>query len=221
MKKSKYFRYLEKYVGTYCVRAELDPDTNDYPRDSKGNIYDTFEDLYIPCRKGIIKSTYENDLLVIYFLDSIGTKNNVISEFDENKIWYRDESAGSDGVLFFHESDMNKVAKIIVPKTKGRKISPLSSRATSRQCGQYIIPEDELKKYTDITDKIELDNIGKMQLLRKIAKDFESIVLKEKGSDFDITKQRKENGLRPKEFYHFIGMWDKYLDFVQGEMDKR
>lgn len=221
MRKSKYFRYLEKYVGTYCVRAELDPDTNDYPRDSKGNIYDTFEDLYIPCRKGIIKSTYENDLLVIYFLGGIASKNGVASEFDNNNIWYKDESVGSDGILFFHESDIEKVAKIIVPKTKGKKISPLSSRATNKICTQYIIPENELKKYTDITDKLKLSQIDKMQFLRKVAKDFESVVQRKKGSDFNITKQRKENGLRPKEFYHFIGMWDEYLDFVQGEMDKR
>ena len=62
MKKDEHFRYLEKYVGKYCVRAELDPDTNDFPRDSNGKIYESFEDLYIPCTKGIIINRYEVDL---------------------------------------------------------------------------------------------------------------------------------------------------------------
>lgn len=222
MRKSKYFRYLEKYVGTYCVRAELNPDTNDFPRDSNGKIFDSFEDLYIPCRRGMIKHTYENDLLVIYFLNAIGMKNNVAKEFDEQGIWYRDESFGADGVLFFHETDIEKVAKIIVPKTNGKKTKPFSPKAIKKEKSDFKIPEQELKKYELlISDLDDLEHIEKMQFLRKTAKDFEQMILQEKGSDFNITKQRKETGLKPKEFYYKIGLWDKYLDFVQGEMNKR
>ena len=54
MKKDEHFRYLEKYVGKYCVRAELDPDTDDFPRDSNGKIYESFEDFSLSASKSSI-----------------------------------------------------------------------------------------------------------------------------------------------------------------------
>ena len=36
------FRYLEKYIGTYRVLAEIDKDSGEFPND------DSFEDFYIP-----------------------------------------------------------------------------------------------------------------------------------------------------------------------------
>ena len=52
-------------------------------------------------------------------------------------------------------------------------------------------------------------------------KNMRNIIQKKKGSRYDISKQRKESSLKPKEFIYSIGMWDEYLDFVQGEMNKR
>ena len=101
MKKDEHFRYLEKYVGKYCVRAELDPDTNDFPKDSNGKIYESFEDLYIPCAKGIIKHTYENDLLALYILEKPKTKKRNKKKFNEEDNWKRKECFGVDTLLFF------------------------------------------------------------------------------------------------------------------------
>lgn len=220
MKKDKYFRYLEKYVGKYCVRAELDPITNDIPKDTNGKIFDSFEDLYIPCSKGIIKHTYENNLLALYILEKPATGSSVKKKFDEYGLWYRDESFGEDTLLFFNESDLNKVAKIVKPKTKGKNISPFSKRALNNSIDEFRIPEEDIARYKEITDKLDLEHMAKIQFIKKILKDFDAIIQEKKGSRYDISKQRKESSLKPKEFIYSIGLWDEYLDFVQGEMNK-
>ena len=221
MKKDEHFRYLEKYVGKYCVRAELDPDTDDFPRDSNGKIYESFEDLYIPCAKGIIKHTYENDLLALYILEKPKTGESVKKRFNDENIWYRDESFGVDTLLFFHESDLKKVAKIVKPRTKGKGISPFSKKALDNSYEKFEIPKDDLIKFKEITDKLDLEHMAKIQFIKKTLKDFDTVIQKKKGSRYDISKQRKESSLKPKEFIYSIGMWDEYLDFVQGEMNKR
>ena len=221
MKKDKHFRYLEKYVGKYCVRAELDPDTNDFPKDSKGKMYESFEDLYIPCSKGFIKHTYEDDLLALYILEKPKTGEGVKRKFDEENIWYRDESFGIDTLLFFHESDLKKVAKIIKPKIRGKNISPFSKRALDNSIEDFEIPKEDLDRFKEITDKLDLEHMAKIQFIKKTLKDFDTVIQKKKGSRYDISKQRKESNLKPKEFIYSIGMWDEYLDFVQGEMNKR
>ena len=61
------YRYLLKYVGTYRVLAEYDVELKDFPRDETGTIDPSFEDLYIPCRRGVIKHSYKDkDILVLY-----------------------------------------------------------------------------------------------------------------------------------------------------------
>lgn len=47
-------KYLwNKYKGIYRVLAHVDQETNDFPRDEKGEIDSSFSDFYIPCNYGI------------------------------------------------------------------------------------------------------------------------------------------------------------------------
>ena len=63
-------RYLEKYTGKYRVLADYDVDINDFPRNAEGTIEESFDDLYIPCRKGVIKHTYDDyDKLALCLYD--------------------------------------------------------------------------------------------------------------------------------------------------------
>ena len=216
MKKDKYFRYLEKYVGTYCVRAELDPDTNDFPKDPDGKLFDSFEDFYIKCKRGIIKHTYEKGILALYFLNGIGQKNGVEEDFKANGIWYKDESVGSDGLLYFKEEDMKKVAKIVVPRTTGNKIPPLSKRALPKSNKNHFeIPEEELKRYKEITDKITLEHMQKVQLMRKLSRDFEEIAQKKVKN---IKEIKKENKFSSKDLFYYTNLWDDYLAFIQSHI---
>ena len=68
------YRYLLKYVGTYRVKADYDYATEDFPRTADGGIDASFDDLYIPCVKGIIKHTYlGNDILSCCFYEKAQT----------------------------------------------------------------------------------------------------------------------------------------------------
>lgn len=212
---------LEKYVGKYCVRAELDPDTNDFPRDTRGQIPESYDDLYIPCTRGVIKSSAETGLLALYIFERPSVAERVKSDMKNNNIWYREESAGNDALLMFKEQDIEKVAKIVVPKTRGKNIKPFSNAAKPSDKNKDVIPKEELSKYNELLAKVELPQIEKIHYFRHLLTQFDDIIKQYKGDDYDITKQRKESGLRPKEFIYFIGLWDVYLDFVQGEMNKR
>lgn len=214
-RKSKYFRYLEKYVGTYKVLAEVDPDSNVVIRNNP-----TFEDLYIPCKYGVIKSTYEPDKLALYILDKPKVGNRIKTEFISAGIYFEDDSTDIDTLLYFKESDLDKVAKIIVPKTRGNKIAPFSV-SNNKKSGKYEIPQEDMQRYRKLTESLDLDFADKVKYFRSILSKFDDIILLEKGDDFDIKQQRKELGLKSKEFIHYLGLWDKYLEFVQGEMNKR
>ena len=122
------FRYLEKYVGTYRVLTELDYGTKDFPRDHTGKIDTSFDDLYIPCNKGIIKHSYKPHYLV-WYSNKLGLGRSVKREFEEKHIEIFDyDESDSEVLIWFDEKDFKKVASIIKPKTKGKKISPFSSR---------------------------------------------------------------------------------------------
>lgn len=120
------FRYLERYHGKYRVMSDYDLETLDWPRDDKGKIDDSFEDLYIPCKKGVIKHCYDDyDLLVLCFYD----KNESVSKkvYDEIKAKYKDiniryEKDGRDQFIYFYDKDLDRVAKIIKPRTSGKGI---------------------------------------------------------------------------------------------------
>ena len=64
------FRYLEKYTGKYRVLPYYDTSLSDFPRDNTGAIDSSFDDLYIPCKKGVIKHTYDDfDKLALCIYD--------------------------------------------------------------------------------------------------------------------------------------------------------
>ena len=159
-------------------------------------------------------------MLALYILEKPSTGFGVKKKFDEQGIWYIDESFGVDTLLFFHESDLNKVAKIVKPKTRGKGTGPFSKRAISNSVEEFKIPEEDIARYKEITDKLDLEHMAKIQFIKKTLKDFDAIIQEKKGSRYDISKQRKESSLKPKEFIYSIGLWDEYLDFVQGEMNK-
>lgn len=66
--------YLSRYVGTYRVKAEIDKNTNDYPRDIKGFLEQN--DTYIACKKGQI-THYGRNILECY-VPKLGTGRNIL-----------------------------------------------------------------------------------------------------------------------------------------------
>lgn len=199
----KMFRYLEKYTGTYRVLGCLDLNTNDFPKDENGLIDSSYDDLYIPCSRGksVIKHTYEDDKLVICFYNKASTARNVYKELKDKykSIYLKLDIVGEDGLIFFNDEDMKKIATIVKPKTSGASIKWNSNRNLPKV--NYDINDKDLDKLNNITKG--LTKTEKMQFGRKLASEFlENNNLKE---------AQKSSRLNAKEFIHKSGLWDEYI----------
>lgn len=205
------YRYLLKYVGTYRVKAEYDETCNDFPRDADGSIDESFEDLYIPCKKGIIKHTYKGqDILALCFFDKIITANRVreeiIKKYPKMEIEFEDD--GSDAYIYFNAKDIKKIATIVTPRTSGAKINPFSNKNLPKI--EYKIPSKDLADLYSITK--DLDRYQTMHFYKTVNEKFIKSIGKKKA--------RTQSRLSSKEFIHSIGMWERYLKFARKEYDK-
>ena len=214
MEQDKCFRYLEKYVGKYRVLADLNPDTEDFPRDAEGKIPDTFEDLYIACGKGEIRHTYEPGILCWRILDKPRTGYNVYEELKSKKLKVEFDDCGSDVQIFFDEADLDKVAKVVRARTAGAKIKPFSPKNLPR--AQYKIPEEDLEQLSNLLS--DLDRKVRLRIGRDSLKLFDTIIAKKKGKKFNVEEERDNSGLKPKEFIHSIGLWNEYCKFVKKQI---
>lgn len=208
------FRYLERYVGTYRVMAEHDLQTNTFPSD------ESFEDFYIPCsRNCVIKHTYEgNDILALCFYDSASTAKNVAKELKNQKIPFEldKDKECIDTHILFDAKDINKVAKIVKPKTSGKTIHPLSKRnlAKTSNSNSYKIPKEDLDK---LASKVEtLSQVEKMQAFKKWNSEFIDDLSKKDKKDYKA--QMKIDGLNARQFIHMNGYWNKYLKFIDKKV---
>ena len=197
------FRYLEKYIGTYRVLAEIDKDSGEFPSD------DSFEDFYIPCNRNcVIKHTYDgNDILALCFYDSASTAKNVAKELKE---------LGIDAYILFNAKDIKKVAKIVKPKTSGKTINPLSKRnlAKGKNSSSYKIPTEDLEKLNKST--MNLTKTEKLQVFRKLNSDFIDSMSKKDKKDYKALM--KMDGLNARQFIHMNGYWDKYIKYVNKNL---
>ena len=208
------FRYLEKYVGTYRVLPELDPTTNDFPKDEKGHIDPSYDDLYIPCSKGIIKHTYTPYYLA-WYCDKIGTGRSVKRELENKKVNIKNyEESDSEVIFWFDDADIKKVAAVVKPKTKGKKISPFSSRNIGEEEKiNYIIPENDLEKYTKLVGDLPVGE--RLKFGRQVIKNFDPIIKKKKGKNYNVEEERLNSGLSNKAFIHSIGMWNDFIKYIK------
>ena len=220
MRKDPMFRYLEKFVGTYRVLPQL-TDEGDVPREPDGSINKTFEDLYIPCQRGEIRHTYRPGILVWVCLDRIGQGRGVYRAIVEKypKLELEYEEVGDDVLIYFNENDIKKIATIVKPRTAGAKIQPFAKRNLSKNAlAEYKIPDEDNLKLTKAL--VPLEQAQKMVLSKKWIKDFDTVIVKKKGKNYDVIKERDESGLKPKMFIHSIGLWDDYIKFINKEIKK-
>lgn len=205
------YRYLLKYVGTYRVKSEYDYGTEDFPRDELGKIDSTFEDLYIPCKLGIIKHTYiGNDILVNCFYNKIKTGINTFERIQKKypKLDIEFEESSPDAFIYFHANDLKYIANIIKPSTTGKSIDPFSKKNLPKV--HYEIPSKDLTKLYKLTQN--LDRVETLHFFKKINKDFlESI----SSSKINYVIKAKQSKLNIREFIHSENLWDKYLEFVK------
>lgn len=213
---TKMYRYLLKYVGTYRVKAEYDQITKDFPRTEDGDIDKSFEDLYIPCVKGIIKHTYlGEDILQCCFYNKIKTAINIydriFKKYPDIEIELEDDSP--DGIIYFHAKDLKKIATIIKPQTSGKGINPFSKKNLPKS--EYEIPNKDLNQLLKLTK--HLTKAESMHFFRAVNSEFLSQMSTPKKNY--IVKFKSCN-MTPREFIHSQGLWEEYLKYIETKLNQ-
>lgn len=218
----------EHYKGKYRVLADYDIETNDFPRDEQGNIDSDFNDFYIPGKKNVQIRHAGRDRLGCYIF-SIGIGRNILTdiyELETNKKAPKKLETLSDLMIkeniieditlydgellfIFKASHIDDWAKIFKLKTSGAKISPLSNKNLPKS--DYIISKSDEDKYNSILSS--LSKTEKMLLAKKVVSQLTSKFTKK-----DIAEM-KQLGMKPKQYIHYKGMWDKLLNELQKEIN--
>lgn len=205
------YRYLLKYVGTYRVKSEFDLITEDFPRDDNGQIDPSFEDLYIPCKLGVIKHTYMgNDILVCCFYNKIKTGIRTYERLHKKypTMNLDVEESSPDYFIYFNAKDLKNIATIVKPSTTGKGIDPYSKKNLPKI--EYEIPSKDLNQIYRVTK--DLDRIQTLHFFKKINSEFLDSMSNDKTN---YTVQAKKSRLNTREFIHFSGLWPEYIKFIK------
>lgn len=228
-------RYLQKYVGTYRVLAEYDKHTNDFPRLEDDSLDPSFDDLYIPC--GSKSKIYHiggrnlqayipsigrgHNIILKIYNDAIGetesrnyesiyktlTDNGIIFDIEEN----------NEEVLFkFKADNIDLISEIMKARTSGKGISPFAKSNLGKS--KYDIPLEDLTVYKKLTSKIDKVDIRKYTDINNGFMD--KIVKKTKGYTLSNLKADiRKTGLKTKEYFHSVGLWQEYIKHIEGELE--
>lgn len=218
-----------KYKGIYRLMAHIDQNTNDFPRDERGNI--DSDDVYIKCAYGNQIYHYGRSTLVAY-IPSLGRGHNILlalgKEFcgvedripydelyltleKQGKIW--DIIENDKEIEFkFSAKDIELIAKYLKPQTGGANISPFSSRNLPKR--KYDIDLTDLQEYREIINKIPKGNI---LIIKNLTSQFLNDILKKDKAyrRVDINADMKKKMLKGKEYIHYIGKWNEYIKFLK------
>lgn len=234
------YRYLLKYVGTYKVMAPYDEGTLDFPKGEDGEIDKSFDDLYIPCKKGgVLKHSYTDGLLV-WFGGKLTTVKSAEKAIRERfpDVWMEVEYLDDDSNITFKDADLlKKVEKVIRPEKLKEKVSPFDSRylpekpkktrkprakkevvekKAQPKVVEYKIPYLDYDKIYEATNGLERG--AKTKLTRDVVNNFDKNIQKKMGKSFNIEQER--GTLDKRSFIHKIGMWDEFLTELKKETKK-
>ena len=206
----------KKFFGKYRILAPIDSQTNDFPRNDKGDV-DT-EDFYIPCRTGAEISYYGRGMLDV-LIPSITRGRKLIKLCRENNIELYSIHEGDTEVSFrFHAKDIHFIADYLQARTQGKNIRPFSLKNLPES--DYVIPNEEMDEYKKIISVVPKEDI---LILSQITTDFmeKKLQKKYKRIDMPADMKRKKMSRQTKEYIHCMGEWDNFLDYMKKEIKKR
>lgn len=218
--------YLLKYKGIYRILPVIDQETNDFPRDSNGNIEEDLE-IYITCQNGNKIEYYglneSRRTILLAYIPSLKRGRNIKKALDEQgiDILYYDES--DEEVLFhFNATDIEVVATLMKVKTSGANISPYSKKNLPK--AKVEIPEDDMSAYKAISDKVDKND---KLLIHRITTEFLDEVLAKKlrpknaKKPYDYkTEMKKLKLARDSKGYIWTkGFWGEYLEYLEKKID--
>lgn len=220
-------KYLDQYIGKYRIKAHIDLNTNDFPRDYNGNIDQSFNDFYIECYnqieiKHVIPDKYKRDHLLMAYIPNKVKGTNIIKKIlEDNNIHYPNNVEKIESLLnqiegfsntditdgevtfMFIPEKLEYVFKFIKVKTSGANIIPLSTKNLPKKIN--IIPKNELDKYNQIINKLNLKKEEKAQLVSSVNRKFK----KELKDTYKTDMKQKRMDF--KNYIYSIGKWNDYL----------
>lgn len=219
--------YLMKYKGTYRLLAEIDTETNDFPRTDKGEI-DPSTGIYITCQYGN-KIYYwglneSRRAVLAAYIPSVGRGRNIKKALKQQKIDFFDYSESDEEVMFkFLAADIEPVAELLKAKTSGANISPFSNKNLPKN-KDVEIPMDEIERYKAISSKIQK---GDLLLIKNANAAFLSNVLekslkkqlRDKSFSYKQDMRNLKMSRQVKEYIYTRNMWNQYLEFLDKEID--
>lgn len=218
--------YMMKYKGSYRLLPVIDQSTNDFPRDSNGNIEDDLE-IYVSCQNGNRIEYYGlNDsrrAVLLAYVPSLGRGRNIKKALKKQgvDILFYDES--DEEVLFhFNATDIETVATLLKAKTSGANISPMSKRNLPKV--RFELPEEDMAAYKDIVDKVDKND---KLLIHRITTEFlDNVLAKElrpKGTrkpyDYKTEMKKLKLASDSKGYIWTKELWNEYLEFLEKEID--
>lgn len=212
-------KYLDRYIGTYRVKAHYDYYTKDYPRDDLGNIDPSFDDFYIDCQRGVEIRHSDRDVLACYipnvnygknilrtiYEDKVGKRVVDIKKVSEELLKYnilKDITITDGEVYFMFRADIiDYIAKLVKARTHGASIRPLSVKNLPRT--PYTIPDEDIKLYKQSIKGIEDLKVG--HKVRQYA-----------AAHPEYKASMRKEGLTIKQYAHKIGKWREFCEFISG-----
>ena len=220
-------RYMMKYKGKYRLLTPIDQETNDFPRTPNGDVEEDLE-IYITCQHGSKIYAYGTDghkeMQLAAYVPSLGRGRNVRKAMDKEKIEYYAYDETDEEVRFlFSSNDIEKVAKLLKAKISGANISPMSKRNLPKDKSVQI-PDEDMKRYKDITSSLGKD---KMFSIKSVNKSFMDNVLAKKlkenprarkpfDYETDMRKMRMSRSI--KGYIWSKGLWKEYIDYLNDNL---
>lgn len=210
---------MMKYKGMYRLRPVLDTETNDFPRDARGDIDETYDDIYIDCRDGG-KIFYYGKRQLMAYIPSTRRGRHIIRELDKQSITYTNYFEGDEEVTFrFKASDIEVVADLMSAKIGGANINPFSTKNLPKSNVQ--IPSEKIEAYkATIAPLLQ----GDILILNRFTNDFLSTNLQRKLKKNDRLFNYKSDmkklkmSRQTKEYIYTKGMFDDYLSYLDRKI---
>lgn len=209
------------YKGKYRVFPKLDLSTNDFPRDSDGEIDDSYSDFFLK-GKSKIEILHGWGSMLACYIPSNGVGYNVVRQYctlmtskeykDYNvaaqeliKNGYMNNIDFLDGEVYFefnakYLDDLNKIIKL---KTSGASISPLSNKNLPKT--PYDVPDKDMELYKRAKEGIVPLAIGRLN------SEFGKQIW---GNEYNA--KLRESHMKAMQFFHKENKWKEYCEFLNN-----
>ena len=115
---------IMKWHGKYRILAHVDQRTNDFPRNEDGEVDESYDDLYIPCKgKNEIHSAGAKMMSAI--LNSSRKAVSMLEFAKKSKVKVVDyDLLDGEAIVIFNSDDMKFFADYLGAETKGARLDP-------------------------------------------------------------------------------------------------